>query len=250
MKEQLDMIPVNDAFNAEDECPFCYLERQSEQRAIRYALGPGASYMEPDVRADTDRLGFCRQHFKKLFDYGNALGNALVMQTYYVGMLKRLEAEIDSFQMPGKKGLFSKKKEEGELPILTWAKETDGNCFLCNRLNYNMDRYYTTFFYMIKEADFRQKVENSKGFCMHHFGKLLEQAEGKLKEGQREWFYETVLHLMKEHLARVQEDLDWFIDKFDYRNASAPWKNSQDAVQRAMQKLRGGYPADGPYKMD
>ena len=138
MKEQLDTIPVNDAFNAEDECPFCYLERQSEQRAIRYALGPGASYMEPDVRADTDKLGFCRQHFKKLYDYGNALGNALVMQTYYVGMLKRLEVEIDNFQMPGKKGLFSKKREEGGLPILSWAKETDETCFLCNRLNYNM----------------------------------------------------------------------------------------------------------------
>ena len=250
MKEQIDTIPVNDAFNAEDECPFCVLERQSEQRAIRYALGPGASYMEPDVRADTDRLGFCREHFKKLFDYGNALGNALVMQTYYVGMRKRLEVEIDNFQMPGKKGLFSKKGEEGALPILTWAKETDETCFLCNRLNYNMDRYYTTFFYMIKEASFRQKVENSKGFCMHHFAKLMEQAQTKLKEGQREWFYETVLHLMKDNLARVQEDLDWFIEKFDYRNASAPWKNSQDAVQRAMQKLRGGYPADKPFKME
>ena len=59
-----------------------------------------------------------------------------------------------------------------------------------------------------------------------------------------------LLPQMRENLARVQADLDWFVDKFDYRNASAPWKNSQDAVQRAMQKLRGGYPADPDYKMD
>ena len=249
MKEQLDMIPVNDAFTSEDECPFCWLERQAEQRAMRYTLGPGASYMEPDVRAATDAEGFCRYHLQKMFDYGNALGNALVLQTYYVGMLKRLEVEIDGFQMPDKKGLFSKKKAE-ELPILSWAKENNENCFLCNRLKYNMDRYYTTFFHMIKEEGFRQKVENSKGFCMHHFSQLMEKAGEKLPNAQREWFYETVLSLMQENLARVQADLDWFIDKFDYRNASAPWKNSQDAVQRAMQKLRGGYPADPKYKQD
>ena len=58
------------------------------------------------------------------------------------------------------------------------------------------------------------------------------------------------MKLMKENLARVQMDLDWFIEKFDYRNTSAPWKNSKDAVSRSMQKLQGGFPADRPYKQD
>ena len=39
------------------------------------------------------------------------------------------------------------------------------------------------------------------------------------------------------------------VEKFDYRNHAADWKNSKDAVQRGMQKLTGGYPADDPYKM-
>ena len=55
---------------------------------------------------------------------------------------------------------------------------------------------------------------------------------------------------MRDNLARVQEDLDWFVDKFDYRNATADWKNSRDAVSRTMQKLKGGYPADDPYKQN
>ena len=38
------------------------------------------------------------------------------------------------------------------------------------------------------------------------------------------------------------------IEKFDYRYKDADWKNSKDAIQRGMQKLKGGYPADGPYK--
>ena len=53
---------------------------------------------------------------------------------------------------------------------------------------------------------------------------------------------------MLENLARVKGDLDWMIAKYDYRNASKPWGNSQDALQRSMQKLEGIYPADAPYK--
>lgn len=249
MKEQIDTIPVNEAFETEDECPFCYLERQVEQKAIRYALGPGASYMEPDVRAATDSQGFCREHYKKLYDYGNSLGNALVMQTYMVGLQEQLKAQIAAFALPEKKGLFSKKQEK-ELPMLTWVKQKNSTCFLCSKVNYNMRRYYATFFHLIKDGEFRAKVEGSKGFCMHHFAQLLEAAQEKLPNAQIEWFYTTVLGLMQENLGRVQGDLDWFIDKFDYRNASAPWKNSKDAVSRTMQKLKGGHPADAPYKMD
>jgi len=249
MKEQIDTIPVNDAFNADDECPFCYLERQVEQKALRYTLGPGASYMEPDVRGVTDHHGFCRQHYKKMYDYGNALGNALIMQTYFVGLQKELDSHLVSMELPEKKGLFSKKQGQ-PLPITQWAKNKNQTCFLCHKIDYNMNRYYATFFHLIKDEEFRAKVENSKGFCMHHFAQLLEQAEEKLPNGQIQWFYTTVGRLMKENLARVQGDLDWFVEKFDYRNATAPWKNSQDAVPRSMQKLKGGYVSDNPYKMD
>ena len=72
MREKIQTIPVNEAFDSGDECPFCYLEREVEQRVIRYVLGPGASYMEPDVRAATDSAGFCRSHYQKMHDYGNA----------------------------------------------------------------------------------------------------------------------------------------------------------------------------------
>ena len=249
MKEQIDTIPVNEAFETGDECPFCYLERQAEQRAIRYTIGPGASYMEPDVRAVTDSQGFCRAHYKKMYDYGNSLGNALVMQTYCIGMRKALQQQMDGFEMPGKKGLFSK-KPEADLPIVQFLKQKNSSCFLCGKVDYNMRRYYNTFFHLIKDQEFRTKVEKSKGFCMHHFQQLLENAQEKLPNGQIQWFYTTVFHLMEDNLARVQGDLDWFIDKFDYRNAGADWKNSRDAVSRSMQKLKGGYPADGPYKQD
>lgn len=36
----------------------------------------GSAYMEDDIRAKTDATGFCRHHFKMMYDYGNRLGNA------------------------------------------------------------------------------------------------------------------------------------------------------------------------------
>jgi hypothetical protein len=225
------------------------MERTVEQRTIRYVLGAGASYMEPDVRTATDQAGFCRSHYKKMFDYGNPLGNALMMQTHMIGLQKELEVQVARFSPPSASG-FVFKKQAGTPAILEWLQEKNSSCFLCSKIEYNMDRYYTTFFHLLREADFRKKVENSKGFCMFHFQQILESAPGKLPGGQIDWFYRTLLRLMQDNLARVQGDLDWFIEKFDYRNASAPWKNSKDAVSRSMQKLKGGFPADGPYKQD
>ena len=48
---------------------------------------------------------------------------------------------------------------------------------------------------------------------------------------------------METNLKRLEGDVSWMVEKFDYRNADADWKNSKDAIQRGMQKLKGGYPA-------
>ena len=55
--------------------------------------------------------------------------------------------------------------------------------------------------------------------------------------------------LTSRNLDRIQEDIDWLIEKYDYRNRDADWKQSKDAIQRGMQKIRGGYPADPVYRM-
>ena len=249
MKVQIDTIPVLEAYETTDECPFCYLQRITEQKAIRYTIGPCASYMEPDVRAATDSQGFCPTHYKKLFDYGNSLGNALIMQTYMIGLRKQMDQQLNDFELPDKKPLFGK-REYKELPLTRWLRGKRESCFLCSKVNYNMRRYYATFFHLIKDQEFRTKVEDSKGMCLCHMEKLLEAADEHLQNGQREWFYATLSDLQRKNFARIQEDLDWFIEKFDYRNASADWKNSKDAVSRTMQKLAGIYPTDPAFKED
>lgn len=250
MKEKIYTIPVNEAFQAEDECPFCYLERQVEQKTIQYTLGPEASYMNPEVRGETDRAGFCGTHYKKMYDYGNALGSALIMQTYFVGLFEEMAAHMEDFKIPGKRSLFGKKSADEESKLVQWARSRQSGCFICDKINYNMERYYETFFMLCKDAEFRSRVENTKGFCMRHFLAVMELAEQKIPNGQQEWFYTTLFRLMRENMARVKGDLDWFIAKFDHRNASADWKNSRDAVSRTMQKLQGIYPADPPFRSE
>ena len=66
MKEKIYTIPLMDAFRADDECPFCFIEKNLEQHAMDFVLGSGASYMEDDVRAETDKLGFCHEHYKNV----------------------------------------------------------------------------------------------------------------------------------------------------------------------------------------
>jgi len=248
MKEQLFTIPVNEAFEAEDECPFCYMERDVERRAIRYVAGPGASYMEPDVRAATGRVGFCTHHMKTLYDYGNYLGAAMMLQTHMVSVLDELKAKAESLTIPDKKGLFKKRKVSDETPYWKTLSSRVDSCYICDKIEYNMARRFYTFFYLLKEPEFREKVSKCKGFCMRHFARLLQEADQYLPDSQREWFYKTLYTLMCENLERVKEDLDWFVAKFDYRNASAPWKNAKDALPRTMQKLQGLYPSDSPYK--
>ena len=248
MKEQIHTIPVTEAFSSGDECPFCYLLRQTERRAINYTLGPSASYMEVDIRSITNEQGFCKDHLKKMFDYGNALGSALILQTWYIDMMEQLASQLDSYELPEKKSLFRrKKKEETKNDLTAWLREKLGSCFICNQIEENMRRYYATFYTLIKDAEFRALAEQSKGFCLAHFLELMEYAEEFLPNSQREWFYAAVPKLMTENLQRVKEDLDWLVKKYDYRYAGADWKNSRDALRRTMQKYQGGYPADKPY---
>ena len=54
MKEKLYTIPLNDAVNENDECPFCFIERKLEQDMINFVLGSSSSYMESDIREQTE----------------------------------------------------------------------------------------------------------------------------------------------------------------------------------------------------
>lgn len=106
-----------------------------------------------------------------------------------------------------------------------------------------------TFFWLYRQDnEFKSKILHSKGFCLHHFGILCDGADKYLNDKEKAEFYPAMFRLMDGNFQRMEEDLVWLSDKFDYMNKDADWKNSKDALQRGMQKLRSGYPADPVHK--
>lgn len=257
MSEKLYTIPLNDAMNANDECPFCFVERNVEQDLLDFVLGSGSSYMESNIREITDKTGFCRTHFKKMFDYGNTLGNGWILKTHYEQVIREMNQQFKSFT-PSKSTLMGKfkKNTEGVNPkrenhVGIWAQEKEKSCYICKRFEDTYDRYMDTFFVMYKkDAEFVRKVKNSKGFCLKHFGDLCEASEQKLNDKEKKDFYPEIFQLMTDNMERMSADVAWLVEKFDYRNQNADWKTSKDAIQRGMQKLKGGYPADPVYKSE
>lgn len=156
MKEKLYTIPLMDAFKAEDECPFCFVERQLEQHAMDFVLGAGASYMEDDVRAETDKMGFCRTHYKKMYDYGNRLGAGLILKTHFQYKTKELHEQIRIFA-PSRASVFSRFKKgntDTDAPktsLGVWVKEQEDTCYICNFYKDTYARYLDTFFELLKK---------------------------------------------------------------------------------------------------
>lgn len=252
MKENIYTIPLIDAFKADDECPFCLIKRQLEQDALDFTLG--ASYMEDDIRATTDQMGFCPTHYQKIYDYGNRLGTALILHSHYQKLEKEFATHIASFS-PSKSTLFSKylkgkNSSESQLaPITQWALNQQHSCYICDRIEKDFNRYLHTFFYLLEsQPDFIDLFKGSKGFCLPHFGDLMALAETQLSTATKATFYPLLFEKMQHHLLRLEKDLEWFIEKYDYKNREADWKTSKDAIPRSIQKLSSIYPEDEIYK--
>lgn len=235
MKEKIYSIPVTDAFNSECECPVCAMYKTLEDNAVEYTMGP--SYMEDDTRAMTDESGFCRRHMQMIYDSGNKLGIALILKTHFDKVIK----DTKSLPVTGEiqKGFWGRKTSYN-VPAVDYLNRLNNSCFVCNRINNVFDRYIDTIFFLWKsEKNFRDKFTESRGFCNEHYARLIDDAPKHMSGKQLEEFNETVMGLYISNMERVRDDLEWFINKFDYRYADEPWKNSKDSIPRAMIKTNG-----------
>lgn len=233
MKEQLYTIPVNEAFEVKCECPVCAMRHRLKENAIEFTLGP--SYMEDDIRMETDRVGFCTEHVQELYGRQNRLGLALMLKTHADRTIREAEKLSKGYQ-PEKKGLFGK-KAEGEAPLLCYLRNLQEECFVCKKIEDVFERYIVTVFYLYEqEEEFREKIKGCRGVCNEHYRLLLAEAPKRLSASRMEQFIKNINEAYLNGMKRVRDDLSWFIDKFDYRYANEPWKNSRDALQRMMTK--------------
>jgi len=236
MKEKIYTIPVTEAFQADCECAVCYMLAEIEKRALNSLVGPDNSYMQGDIRAKTDQKGFCASHFQMLFKYNNALGLALMVETHLNKINKDFPKVIESVRT-FKRGLLTK----GTIKTTKCVEYIDkqlASCYICDTVNDVFPRYLDTFIWMWKEQEaMRKLLKEGKGFCMRHFALLMDEAASKLNERDYSTFCDAAIPAQIKGLKRLGEDVSWFVQKFDYRFAEEPWKNSKDAIPRAIVKL-------------
>ena len=240
MKERIYTIPINDAFDLDTECPVCEFESKEERERIEYTLG--ASMMEPDARIFTNERGFCKRHTSMLFSCENKLSLALVLKTHIDDLMKSFDEVCKLSSADSKKGgIFGKNKDYPIDNIENLITLRADSCAVCEQLDDIMDKFIENILFLYEtEPDFKQKFLSSKGFCLNHYKLLITKAKKHLKANTLKEFCVNLSKLEKENFLRLNEEIDWFTKKFDYRFAKEDWKTSRDAVPRGCKKI-GSY---------
>lgn len=253
MKDKIYTIPVTDAFTEEGECPMCTLEKKLEDEYIDYFLGP--SLMEPDNRIETNDKGFCRRHFQLLYNrQENRLGLGLMVDSHLCEQNSRLsklyERKASSIRKDAEASMFknisnkisSKQTETAKFidELIQQLTGLESKCAICGKLDYTMDRYVDVILYLwFKEKDFKELFNSKKGFCLRHLRLLLEGVKKYLNPKEAAMFIDNLMPLQIKNMERLQQEVNWFTKKFDYRYNDAPWGNSKDALPRSIQKIVG-----------
>ena len=87
------------------------------------------------------------------------------------------------------------------------------------------------------KPEIKEYVENSNGFCLEHFSMLLQKGEKLLSETEYFEFCKMILPIQEKNFKRLEEEIQWFINKFDYKYKDEPWKTSKDALLRGVTKI-------------
>ena len=230
------------------ECFLCALKRKTEIGEVEHYLG--ASVMEPDTRIQVNKKGFCCNHQRMLYAMDNRLGHALMLESHVAETRERLAKACKAVKSAAKSaaGASLLDKLTGKAPSASKLMEDaaaqlealTGTCIVCDSITDNMNRYLHTFYHLYQnETEFRKRFEGCKGMCIPHAAELIRMAPSELPGKLLPDFASTVATLMTENFDRMQEDVSWFCRKFDYRYYDEPWKNSRDAVERTVNKLRG-----------
>lgn len=254
MKYHIDTIPVWDAIKLDGECFLCALRRKLELRHAESFLG--ASVMEPDVRIRVNEKGFCQRHHAMMMTMENKLGHALMMESHTQvtrDKLSKLSERLNKAAKAAASAPLGKLSRAGAAAqkemtaLLEECGQLSGSCILCETIDGHMERYLHAVLQLwAHDSDFRRAFGGCKGFCLPHMTALLRTAQTDLGSREMAEFTATVTRLEEENFSRMQEEIAWFIKKFDYRYMSEPWKNSHDALPRAINKLRGWCVGDEP----
>lgn len=226
MEEKIYTIPVNEAFESNDGCPFCRLYKKLEDDELETILG--ASMMEPDIRIQTNKLGFCGKHNRRMFNMKNRLGMGLMLESHLSSIRKNIETKPSLFV-----------KDAGAATAKN-IDELSESCYVCERAAGKISKMFETAVLLWeKDRNFRDKTDSQKLFCLPHYSQFIKTASVKMSKKLYPDFLKSINIIEMEYFDKLSADVSWFCKKFDYRYDSEPWGDSKDAVERAIAFLNG-----------
>lgn len=226
MREDICSIPISEIFEPKDGCPFCRMRDMLEDRMATYITG--AAMMEPDVRVETNKQGFCKDHFEMILQRGSRLSVALILES----LLDEIGRDIfpDEPKTPVKK-------------VLANADRRRHSCFVCDSLEKNMEHLSSTVIKLWQtEPEFRELYAAQTHICLNHYSFILRAAQKMPKKNFTPFAAETK-RLSKNYLDTIKADTTHFCRMFDYRNAGGDWGNSRDAIERSITYITGREPS-------
>lgn len=223
MRESLLTIPINEILEPKCGCPLCRMRDMLEQRTVEYIMG--AAMMEPDVRIETNKQGFCKTHFEQMRNCKNRLSLALMLQSH----LQAIQNNIFN-----RNSVFDKKTAKQKK-----VSEINNDCFVCNKIEWGMSRLMVTFYEMFeKSSDFRDLFSQQEMLCLPHYDMLVSHC-GDMDKKYQKRFIDSCNDLVKKYLDSLESDVSHYCSMYDYRNTGkdADWGNSKDSIERAIKFL-------------
>ena len=231
MRESILTIPVNEVFEPKEGCPVCRMRDTVEQHICEYIMG--AAMMEPDVRMETNELGFCLTHFEMLMQQNNRLSLGLMLNSYLEN------ARHNIFE---KKSIFFSKNAKQKK-----SAEIENTCFVCSKVNWGIDHMLETVFTMyVKDGRFRNLFNAQQYICVPHYNLLYAKSAEKLQKADLTNFQKDLDKLVEEYVKQLNSDVNDFCNSFDYRNAGNLHKPEMEhvrsSIERSVEFLTGRKP--------
>lgn len=222
-KLSIQHIRIYESFEKKEKCALCSCIENFEMQVL--------NAISTDLVMDLEffpKFGieytFCDYHMSKMESMRDKLGMAIMLKKLVTLEIRRMESgEVNSKATK----LFMKKSNEKK-------------CFICEKVNIKAlknDIEITLDLWKNIEL-FRENFREQQCFCFKHNKLLTNAAKEKFNKKDFEIFKEEITNVQMKYCKELESDLEWFINKFDYRYVNEPWYNAKDSIYRAREILR------------
>ncbi len=208
MRDDITSIPISEVFEEKSGCPICRLRNILEERTVKYITG--AAMMEPDIRIETNKKGFCNLHYKQMIENGPKLSVALILQSH-------IEHLTNTKYLTSPKSQLS--------------------CYVCDKLNHNMTQILNNLCVLWeRKMDFRTLFNCQEFICLEHCKELI-NVSGKISKRKRKDFIDATVELAQKKANLLTKELKEFCYMFDYRSGGKASENAKKSPENSIEWL-------------